>query len=144
MGQAQTIYSYGVSSNMTARVEGVDTFKGGSNLGFYSDYDSLEEVNVRAMGGDADEATPGMNVQAIIRSGGNNFHGSGKFAGEDERFEPSGGAANNHQVYFWDVQGDVGGRILRDKWWFYSGVHQSKRKPTVLGYIGPAGGRSRR
>ncbi len=73
--------------------------------------------------------TRGVQVYAIVKSGGNDFHGSGFFAGTEGQFaEPttsmmscgpraSRSAAPSTSQY--DISGDLGGRIIRNKLWFY-------------------------
>ena len=50
-----------------------------------------------------------------------------------------GVSAGNRLDYFYDVFGDLGGRILKNKWWFYGGWHAQKKNPTVIGYLGKDG-----
>lgn len=68
-----------------------------------------------------------------MKAGGNTFHGTANSAGETNRLQAtnvpasSSALAGNRIDYFYDVFGDLGGRLLRDKWWFYGGWHVQKK-----------------
>src|SRR5262245_18110079 len=145
LGNQQALVSYGVSGTMVPLLDGINTWQGGSSSGFFYDYDSLEEVQIRATGSDADVAVPGTSMVTVMKSGGNTFHGTGNSSGEWNKLQATnvpasqGSLAGNRLDYFYDVFGDLGGRILQNKWWFYGGWHVQKRNPTVIGYLGKDG-----
>ena len=145
LGNQQALVSYGVAGTMVPLLDGINTWQGGSSTGFFYDYDSLEEIQVRATGSDADVAVPGTSMITVMKSGGNNFTGTVNTSGEWDALQatnvPGGQSslAGNRLDYFYDVFGDLGGRIIRDKWWFYGGWHVQKKNPTVIGYLGQDG-----
>ena len=96
--------------------------------GTFWDYQTFDEVRVQTTGVDADRPTKGVQVTAVVKSGGNEFHGSGFFAGSMGKLQAdnldqelrdigitSGDALDNQ----YDVSGELGGRLIRNKLWFY-------------------------
>ena len=68
-----------------------------------------------------------------MKTGGNNFHGSGFFSGTNYHFQSNniddtlrsqGITSPNTLEKQWDGSGDVGGRIVRDKLWFYVAIRR--------------------
>ena len=76
LGNQQAVVSYGVAGTMVPLLDGINTSQGGSSSGVFYDYDSLEEVQIRATGSDADVAVPGTSMVTVMKSGGNTFHGT--------------------------------------------------------------------
>ena len=116
LGNQQAVVSYGVSGTMVPLLDGINTWQGGSSSGFFYDYDSLEEVQVRATGSDADVAVPGTSMITVMKSGGNIFHGTAMPPANGMPFRRptcrrnQSLAAGNRLDYFYDVFGDLGGR----------------------------------
>jgi hypothetical protein len=145
LGNQQALVSYGVAGTMVPLLDGINTWQGGSSTGFFYDYDALEEIQIRATGSDADVAVPGTSMITVMKSGGNVFHGTVNASEESDALqatntpESQGALAGNRLDYFYDVFGDLGGRVMKDKWWFYAGWHVQKKNPTVIGYLGKDG-----
>ena len=113
------------------------------NTPIYFVDNSLEEVQVRTSGNDAEVSTPGVSMVAIMKSGGNTFHGS--YRGS---WQPGGLVGNNLNdslraqninappklKKFYDVAADLGGRIVRDKLWFYGGYAKQTKSEGTLGF----------
>lgn len=102
---------------------------------FYFDFDMFQEMSVVTGGADAKSATGGVQMNFMLRSGTNNFHGQTKFYYEDPRkwewmqatnmpadlaksLGSKTGAGDKTQL-FQDWGGDLGGPIVRDRWWFW-------------------------
>jgi hypothetical protein len=156
LGQQQAVGSYGFSGNMVTLVDGINALQsnsinGGDSPGDFVDFDSLEQLRVISTGADADVATAGTVMMTIMKSGGNEFHGSGHAFGEPQGLQLTnlpatnvgqpilGGPGANQLQYDWDAFGDLGGRIIRDRLWFYGGLHFQYRSEGVVGYIGKNG-----
>ena len=62
-------------------VEGIvtSTLQQNGGNGNYWNYLTLEEVSVQTVGNDAEMATRGVQVNAIVKSGSNQFHGGGQY-----------------------------------------------------------------
>ena len=115
------------------------------NRGFQTavNYEALEETTIQTLGTNAEAPTSGMQISAITKSGGNQFHGSLFGAQQpdfletesnlDDRLRSQGLTASTPYLARWDVAGDVGGRIIRDKLWFWVGLRNRKDTLPILG-----------
>src|SRR5262249_11932063 len=84
-------------------------------------------------------------------SGGNQFHGKGTIKAQHHSFQSNNVDANlraqginagDALVYFTEVSGDLGGRIIKDKLWFYGSGRNQRSQQTLSGYAhapGPDG-----
>jgi hypothetical protein len=150
-GNQQSYSAYGVSGQNTPMIEGLNTREGTDSAGFFYDYGAFEEVQVRALGNVAEVATPGTNFVGIVKSGGNEFHGRYVAQGQtkglqgdniDDELRAAGITQGDKLEYFYDVSADLGGRIIRDKLWFYGSLLRQANSKTVTGYAespGPDG-----
>jgi hypothetical protein len=129
-------------------VDGVDTREESSSAGFYYDYGAFEEVQIKAMGNDAEVSVSGTNFVGIIKSGSNKYHGSAFYAWETPKLQSNnvtdelkaqGITEGNPLKEYYDVNGDLGGRLLRDKLWFYVGGRRQRIKTGLIGYSRTAG-----
>jgi hypothetical protein len=135
--------NYGTSGQNTPQIEGVNTRQADGSIGIFYDYASFDEVQVKAVGMDAETALPGTSYLGIVKSGGNAFHGN-YFAGGsndkmqseniDDTLRSQGVTRGNALQYFWDVSADLGGRIVRDKVWFYGSLRRQRAVSDRLGY----------
>src|SRR5450432_3513277 len=85
----------------------------------------------KTVSNNADVGTPGVHMVATMKSGSNTFHGSVLGDWETSSLQannvsPSLAAlgvkfTNPIKTYF-DYAGDFGGRLIRDKLWFYGGI----------------------
>ncbi len=140
----QNYRNYGTLDQSTPQIEGINARLGaGQSQGFF-DYATFEEARVVAVANDASVALPGVNLQVLVKSGGNDFHGSYAFGGSSDKLQSNnisdelraqGVTGNSGLKYNTDLSGDVGGRIVRDKLWFYGAMRQQR---TVAGRVGYA------
>ncbi|MCI0416488.1 TonB-dependent receptor [bacterium] len=101
---------------------------------FYFDFDTFEEVQVTTGATSAEVTVPGVFINVITKSGGNDFHGGAKFLYEDEAFQAHN--LNDELIdafgltpevqdlfqridYLSDVSFQIGGPIKKDKLWFF-------------------------
>jgi len=151
LGNQQAMGAYGYSGNMVPLVDGVNVLQansqnGGSSPGDFVDFDSLAELKVVSTGADADTGPPGTVMIAVIKTGGNDYHGDGRLMRQWSGFQRTnlpdsfpGGPKVNQLKDFTDVFGDFGGRIVRDRLWFYWASHFQTKNTAVIGYIGEDG-----
>jgi hypothetical protein len=144
VGNQQSYTTYGLSGVGTPIIEGLDTSQndsGGTALFF--DYASFDEVQIKSLGNNAEVASAGTTFIGIVKSGGNNFHGRYFAAGQsgkiksvnlDDRLRANGVQQGDRQLHYYDVSADLGGRIIRDKLWFYAAVAAAGRDQTRTGY----------
>jgi len=148
----QNISSYGVAAQPKLQYEGMNISMGADqNTPIYFNDNSLEEVQVKTSGTDAEVSTPGISMIAIMKSGGNTFHGQ---YGASMQLPGMQGNNLNDELkaqglntppkldHFYDVMADLGGRIVKDKLWFYGGYSNQTRSDGTLGFAenpGPDG-----
>jgi hypothetical protein len=112
------------------------------------DLQTLQETRVQTMGTDAEFPTRGMQLNAVVKSGGNEYHGgllmglAGKqFQSNniDEELNAIGITSGNALKKQFDVGGDLGGFLVRNKLWFYGAFRQRGAESTVLQCFQPNG-----
>jgi hypothetical protein len=143
--------AFGRSNDSWSRIEGVPTTSpksAGNGSGTRYDYGALEETIVQTVGNQAESPTQGIQINAIVKSGGNEFHGSGFWAGGtrgmqddnvDEALRALGVRAGNPLDRRWDLSGDLGGRIVRDKLWFYGSARGRRGDAAIVNAFKPDG-----
>ena len=105
------------------------TFDGMPQGAHYSDLGSYEEVQIVAAAKGAEAPNPGAYINLVVKSGGNSFHGTLLADYEGSRFQSSNvtrellgrgyAPGSNKFTRYTDLNGDVGGPIKKDKFWFY-------------------------
>ena len=156
MGSQVGYRSYGVSGQNQVYLDGVNLTEGNNGGSLYGDYGSWEEVNVSSAGNSAETRTAGSAVNAVVRTGSNQFRGTGLFAYEGSNFQANNftenlkktglGAGDKFEKYH-DTNVDFGGPIKKDKFWFYSsfrreysGLSTGMRQSGGKAYVLPASG----
>jgi hypothetical protein len=140
--------AFGQTGESWQALEGVVTTSpnSGNQGGNYWDSNAFEEAKVQTVGSGADVPVRGIGINAVVRSGGNDFHGSGSYAATSSTFQSnnvdaaliaqnaalgSGNPVNSRS----DVDGDFGGRIIRDKIWFYTSERYRQETDGTLGCV---------
>jgi hypothetical protein len=135
--------SFGQRARMNNEIEGIRTL-GGEN----PDIGNVGEVDVKTFGRTAESDIPGSLVQIIYPSGGNSFRGqvSAKTQHQrfnstnvDDRLRAQGISAGDALTHFYEVSADLGGRIVRDKLWFYTANRRQESRQSVSGYAASPG-----
>jgi len=108
--------------------------------GSHVDFNAIDGTRVQTVGSNAEMPRRGLLVDAVIKSGGNDFHGTGVLYGSgpklegnniDESLEAAGiRLPALHTVQ--DIAGNVGGRIVRNKLWFFGGGRYQKVSRDIL------------
>lgn len=138
-------YGIGGAGSQWYTVDGVQNFRLGST---FWDYQAFDEVRVQSVGADAERPTRGVQVTAVVKSGGNEFHGGGLWAGTnssfqsnniDEALEAKGIESGDALDGQYDISGELGGRIIRNRLWFYSAVRKRRAAYDVLNNFQPDG-----
>ena len=65
----------------------MNTTEGTGGAGFYYDYGSFQELQLTGDGNDASAATPGVQLNAVVKSGGNKFKGDFYYDYENKDFQ---------------------------------------------------------
>jgi hypothetical protein len=149
LAQRQDTSSYGMQAQPKLQYEGMNIAMGADqNTPIYFIDNSLEEVQVRTSGNDAEVSTPGVSMIAIMKSGGNTFHGAYRGSWQPGELQASNlndtlraqGVGTPPQLKkFYDVAGDLGGRIIRDRLWFYGGYAKQTKSEGTIGFAAGPG-----
>ncbi len=140
-----SLVNYGSNNGgSTLMLDGINT----DGTAGYFDMGAVEEMIVRPAGNDPEIPTPGMAFQAIVKSGGNQFKGDGLYAWQgrslqsdnvDDELEAKGVSGGNPMDGYHDANFGLGGRIVRDKLWFYGSVRDREYRQEVIGFAGAPG-----
>ena len=138
----QTGYdSFGVRTQNVIRNEGVNNTEGGGWTGGYYDYYAIDEYRVSAQGADVEMSSPGSHVVATFKSGGNEFSSLTHFGFEtegmvtdniDQEFEDRAGSSAPVRG-FHEFHTDLGGPVVKDKFWFYGAYNYFKIDKIISG-----------
>ncbi len=149
VGTQQGYSNYGTSvGGNKPSLDGVDTREDATGAGFYYDYGAFQEVQIKAMGSDAEMATPGTQFVGILKSGGDQFHGSGYFAWETPKLQADnvtdglrarGAKEGNPLKEYHDANLDIGGPVVKGRLWFYGSYRHQLIKSGVVGYLSSPG-----
>ena len=141
--------NFGRSGDNWEMLDGVPT-GGGLNGGVYYDFAGAAEAQIQAAGNGVQMPGTGVWLNTVVKSGGNDFHGSGFYMRTaqglqsdnlDDRLRAAGVASATQLIKRYDSSGDLGGRIIRDNLWFYGGARRAWDEPVPLGApIDPATG----
>jgi hypothetical protein len=113
-----------------------------------ANFSAYEEVDVKTFGNTADVDNSGAVVQMVVKSGGNQFHGrfNNQFQNDslqsgnlDARLRSQGLNTSDSINFYDDFTGDLGGRIIRDKLWFYVNGRKTDNKWSPTGFVANAG-----
>ena len=164
MGSQVGYRAYGLSGQVQVFLDGVNLTEGEDTGSMYGDYGSWEEVSTASAGNGPEMRSAGSSVSAVLRSGGNTFHGRAYAAYESghtlkgnyvwngnnltddlrkQGFLTSGDAFTHYD----DLNIDFGGPFLKDKFWHYSsfrreysGLATNMRQAGGMLYTLPASG----
>jgi hypothetical protein len=146
LGKRNSVSTYGAALFPTIRYEGIDIVESGhdSSTGMYLSSYNLAEVQFKSSGQNADVARPGYTMESIMKSGGNDTHGSilveyqdGKFQSNNvtPELEAQGIQVTNPLKRYYTIMGDIGGRIIRDKLWYYGGLSKQSNEAGQIAFV---------
>ena len=130
--------SFRVGCNWTAS----NTTDGGIS-GLYFDYGAFDEVRLGTSSDDASMPNPGLQVNAVLKSGGNQLRGEAyiDFGDDelqadnvDERQRRQGIGRGTRIRRLYDPNVNVGGPIKRDRLWFFTSVRHQYLRTVVAGF----------
>jgi len=134
---------FGELGEQWVALEGVVTSgpKTGTQGGNHYDYAAIEESTVSTVGNTAEAPTKGLQINVLLKAGGNDFHGSGFFSDTGHRFESDnlndalrarGITSGDKVLSRWDASGELGGRLILNKLWFYYSSRRREEKVQIL------------
>ena len=106
-----------------------------SASGTHYNFNAIEEARVQTSANGADTPKRGMSVNLITKSGGNAFHGAGEYAFTNYNFESDninaklraqGVKSAPKLITRKDGGGQLGGKIIQDKLWFFADLRYRK------------------
>jgi hypothetical protein len=149
MANRQNISAGGVALQPKLQIEGMNiVLSDDQNSGVYFNSDTLEEIQIKTAGNDASVGVPGISMVAVIKSGGNDFHGLYSVSDQtprlqsnnlDDHLRAQGLTAVQPVKTFYDLQADLGGKILQDKLWFYGAYSKQQKNTGITGFVTNAG-----
>ena len=144
-----SLVNYGSSNGgATLMLDGINT----DGTAGYFDMGAVDEMIVNPSGNDPEIPTPGMAFQVIIKSGGNSFHGDGLYAFQtrglqgnniDDNLRSLGVPSGNPMDFYYDLNGSLGGRLIRDRLWFFGSGRRKEYRQELIGFSGGPGGDNR-
>src|SRR3954466_6404834 len=118
----------------------------GSSPSYY-DFDMFQEMQVTTGGADAQQSTPGVQLNFVLKSGSNTPHGSTRLYYENKNLQSSnvpadlvetlGGVSGkgNRLTKYADYGVELGGPIMKDKWWgWFSAAKTDVNIQTLEGF----------
>jgi hypothetical protein len=138
-GHIGSFKSYGLQGQDSLSIEGIETIHNDT-----PDFLTADEVDAKTYGNTAEVSFPGPAVQFIVKSGGNSFNGRLMANGVtewmqssniDDELRAQGVTKGDAPVYYWKASGDLGGRIIRDRLWFYTAANELHNLRTAPGYV---------
>ncbi len=131
--QQPTLQVHGSSNNdnvfMVDSVQIQHIGFGGNQTGFYFNDGLMEEISYQTSSLPAEAPVGGVQINMIPHDGGNTFHGTVFSTGANSSFQANnlsddlvalGFKAQNRVDTVYDVNGTLGGPIMRDHLWFFS------------------------
>ena len=148
-GTQQDYSNYGTSAGGNKPLlDGVDTREDAGGAGFYYDYGAFQEVQIKAMGSDAETALPGTQFLGVLKSGSDQFHGSVLLSWETPKLQANnvtdalrarGAKLGNPLLSYHDDNVDLGGPVLKRHLWFYGSYRNQRVRQGVVGYYASPG-----
>ncbi|MCM3879240.1 MAG: TonB-dependent receptor [Vicinamibacterales bacterium] len=135
--------SFGQAGQSWQLLEGImfSTPNAGGANGSHIDFNALDSTRVQTVGSAAEMPRRGMMLDAVMKSGGNQFHGEAIYYGSSGKLEGSNltpeleaqGIRNVPALHeLWDVGGTLGGRIIQNKLWFFGAVRSTGFNREIL------------
>jgi hypothetical protein len=149
-GEASLYSAYGTPRANRPMIEGI-SLSGIFSTGLTLNFASFEEVAVGTASHGPEWPLPGVQMQAVVKSGGNQYHGSvyGDYenralqsfnvdADQIRRGARGGPSSSPREANrLWsdhDINADVGGYITRDRIWWYGSTRQQDVAGRVVNF----------
>jgi hypothetical protein len=147
LGDGVVFQFYGQVGEPWQMVEGVlfsapeTNGSGGSHL----EFNAIEGTRVQTVGSNAEMPRRGMLVDSVLKSGGNDFHGTVTFYGSGPQLESNNiddtlkaaGIRLAKLRVIRDTSANLGGRIIRNKLWFFGGARYEQVDREILDAFEP-------
>jgi hypothetical protein len=125
------IRAYGQQGAPWQMLEGIMFASSGGNgvQGAHVDFNAIESTRLQTVGSSAEMPRRGPFIDSVAKSGGNEYHGELVAYGSSDALETgnvndelrAAGVRNVPKLHgMWDYSGAVGGRLIRNKLWFFA------------------------
>jgi outer membrane receptor protein involved in Fe transport len=138
--QVQNVLAAGERANAYA-MDGADVTDPAAswNVQSFMPYDTIEEIQVVKAGKPAELPYQGGFLNTVTKSGGNDFSGDLGAYFTDNALQATNvdvgqGESTNEIVNGYELTASVGGRIVRDKLWWYGSVRRLEDTTRVFGF----------
>ncbi|MBI4474875.1 MAG: TonB-dependent receptor [Acidobacteria bacterium] len=111
----------------------------------FGDYGTYEEVQMTAAAKGAEAQSAGLTLSYVVKSGGNDFHGTAFANWQDGKFQSNNvthellnrgfAPGDNKFTHYNDLHLDIGGPIMRDRLWFYAAFSHNYSGLFIPGFI---------
>jgi hypothetical protein len=132
----------GVESRLTVDGLNISNPPGGNQPSNYvADIGNTQEVTMTTSGGLAESETAGLTINIVPKQGGNTMSGLAYASGfsqgmQSNNYTPAlaaSGVSQPDPVYHvYDLNGAVGGPIVKDKLWYYMSVREQGQRQNTL------------
>src|SRR5215475_9126481 len=132
----------GVESRLTVDGLNISNPPGGNQPpNFVADVGSASEVTMTMSGGLGESETAGLLVNIVPKQGGNKLSGLAFVSGFSKNMQSDnysadlqarGAGAPNPTYHVYDVNGSVGGPIVKDKLWYFMSVREQGQRQNTL------------
>ncbi len=139
----QTGYqAYGRGDQVRVQVDGANATEDTGGTGYFN-YGAWEEVQIGTDSNDASMPTPGVQINAVVRSGGNAFRGDLYADFENSSMQQSnvtdalrrvGAGEGDRITRYYDPNLGLGGPIKRDRLWYFLSARDQRSGRTVTGF----------
>jgi hypothetical protein len=139
----QTGYSaYGRGDQVRVQVDGANATEDTGGTGYFN-YGAFDEVSIGTDSNDASMPTPGVQINAVVKSGGNQFRGDlyvdfqhsslqGHNVSDEQRQKGLGEGTRITKYY--DPNLGIGGPIKRDKVWYFVSLRKQFSGSNIGGF----------
>jgi hypothetical protein len=142
LGDTVQFRVYGQIGSPWQMLEGVLTSSpdASAGRGSHIDFNAIDGTRVQTVGANAEMPRRGLLVDSIIKSGGNDFHGNAVAYGSSPKLEgnniddalKAAGIRLAKLDTIRDFSANMGGRIIRNKLWFFGGGRIEKVAREIL------------
>ena len=148
-GTAGQYGGYGTMVGTRPMIEGISV-TGMFPTGLTLNFGSFDEVAVGTAAHGPEWPYPGVQMQVVVKSGGNQYHGSAYLDYENRALQSFNIDADqigrsaqtgspvprdaNRQWSYHDINADVGGHITRDKAWWYFSVREQQAAARAVNF----------
>jgi len=129
-GSETSYRSYGFFGQNQINLDGVITTEGTTDAGFYMDYGAFAEIGISGAANSAEVQSPGVFINTVVKTGGNDINGEVYVDWEDPKFQATnlteelqarGLLVGDAFTRYNDFNVNSGGPFIRDRfWWFGS------------------------